>query len=198
MPLPDPAISVFVNCPFDEAYDPLLRAIIFATVSCGFVPRSALESGSVANPRLDRILEAVFGSHFSIHDLTRCQGEGADGLARFNMPLELGMAIARRYRNEADHDWLVLVPEGHNYQKFISDLGGIDPKRHDGTTAMLVRRVMAWLATKSASPLPNDLPPKVLQRLPSFDAIWLQSFANWQEVRWWEMVEQAQMLAKGA
>ena len=32
---PDPARSVFINCPFDAAYQPLFDAIVLTTVSCG-------------------------------------------------------------------------------------------------------------------------------------------------------------------
>src|SRR5579864_1663311 len=91
---PDPQNSVFINCPFDAAYRPLLHSIILATVYCGFFPRSALESGSVSDSRMTRILAALFSSQYSLHDLSRCRGEGSDSFARFNMPLELGMAIA--------------------------------------------------------------------------------------------------------
>ena len=55
----------------------------------------------------------MFGSQYSIHDLSRYRGQGDANLARFNMPLELGFAMARRFMDEASHDWLVLVPEGH-------------------------------------------------------------------------------------
>ena len=92
-----PAKSVFINCPFDREYAPLFDAIVFATVCCGFMPRSALESGDVAESRLDRITRAIFNSRYSIHDLSRCGGEGDENLARFNMPLELGMAMAKRF-----------------------------------------------------------------------------------------------------
>lgn len=119
-----PRRSVFINCPYDREFEPLFDAIVFATVCCGFLPRSALESGSVAESRMERITRAVFSSKYSIHDLSRCQGQGGELLARFNMPLELGIAMARRYqgRGKSVHDWLVLVPEGHSYLKFVTDL----------------------------------------------------------------------------
>jgi hypothetical protein len=69
-----------------------------------------------------------------IHDLSRCTGEGGENLARFNMPLELGMAMARRYMGTAnDHEWLILAPKGHAYLRFVSDLAAFDPATHDGT-----------------------------------------------------------------
>jgi hypothetical protein len=97
------------------------------------MPRSSLETGSVADSRLDRIRTALFSSRYSVHDLSRCAGEGDQNLARFNMPLELGMAMARRYiSRKKQHDWMVLVPQGHAYQRFISDLLGHDPVFYDG------------------------------------------------------------------
>jgi hypothetical protein len=86
------------------------------------------------------------------------------------MPLELGMAMAARFkapRGQARHDWLVLVPEGHSYARFVSDLAGYDPARHDGTPATLVPKVMSWLATRSdAVVMPT--PQAVLEALPWF------------------------------
>lgn len=49
--MPDPAgfgaefeTSVFVNCPFDDAYKPMFEAIVFAVFDCGYRPRCALEA----------------------------------------------------------------------------------------------------------------------------------------------------------
>lgn len=125
----DASKSVFINCPFDNEFKPLMDAIIFAVACCGFLPRSAYESGSVAVPRMERIIQAIFTSKYSIHDLSRYRGEGEERLARFNMPLELGIAMARRSMQRSKkekHDWFVLVPEGHQYQKVISDLAAFD------------------------------------------------------------------------
>jgi len=165
----DPATSVFINCPFDPDYARLFDAVVFATTACGFLARSSLESGNVAESRMDRIAGAVFSSKYSIHDLSRCRGEGSEGLARFNMPLELGIAVGRRFAGGAEeHDWLILVPENHQYVKFISDLAGFDPKTHNGTVESVVSKVMLWLATRpDATFVPT--PEKVLQAFPRFE-----------------------------
>lgn len=76
---------------------------------------------------------AIFNCKYSIHDLSRCTGEGSDNFARFNMPLELGMAMARRFM-DPDHDWLVLIPREHAHLQFISGFGGLRsayPRRFD-------------------------------------------------------------------
>src|SRR3954468_5271470 len=131
----DPRACVFINCPFDGAFTPLLHAIVFTITSCGFVPRSAIESGSGAAPRMERIVRAIEGSRYSIHDFSRCRGEGDANLARFNMPLELGFAMSRRFLAKAvrdSHDWLVLLPEDTSTQNSfpISEL--TMPKRIEG------------------------------------------------------------------
>jgi hypothetical protein len=166
----EPSTSVFINCPFDSGYSSLFDAVVFATVCCGFMPRSALESGTVSEPRLARIARAVFSSRYSIHDLSRCTGEGDENFARFNMPLELGMAMAKRFIDPGDeHDWLVLVPRGHAYLRFISDLAAYDPATHDGSVSSVVVAVMAWLSTRKDA-VPPVTPSLVLGALPRFVA----------------------------
>ena len=137
-------------------------------VCCGFIPRSALESGTVSEPRLTRILHALFSSKYSIHDHSRCTGEGSDNIARFNMPLELGMAMARRFMEPVnEHDWLVLVPSRHIYARFVSDLTAYDPVTHDGSVPSVVVAVMSWLATLRNA-IPTVTPKDVLALLPTF------------------------------
>jgi hypothetical protein len=163
--------SVFINCPFDSRFRPTFDAIVVATVCCGFGPRCAVESGSVAISRIERIVEAMRGSKYSIHDLSRCQGEGDANLARFNMPLELGMAMAERAnkrRAKDRHDWLLLVPRNHSYSRFISDLAGYDPTEYDGTATGVVPAVMSWLATRQDA-VTCPTPSEVVDSLPHFD-----------------------------
>ena len=175
----DPSKSVFINCPFDADYSAVSDAIVFATVCCGFMPRSALETGTVAEPRLARITRAIFGSRYSIHDLSRCTGEGSDNFARFNMPLELGMAMALRFIDPAsEHDWLVLVPQGHAYIRFVSDLAAYDPATHDGSISSIVVAVMSWLATRQDA-IPPVTPGQVLQLLPEFHSRKLELDTAW-------------------
>jgi len=166
------AQSVFINCPYDEEFSAKFDAILFTVVACGFLPRSALESGTVADSRMDRITRAMFSSKHSIHDLSRCKGEGSELLARFNMPLELGIAMARRHSEpdaNAKHDWLMLVPEEHPYARFISDLAGFDASRYDGRVETLVPKVVSWLASRRDA-VRTPRPRKVLEALPTFAA----------------------------
>jgi hypothetical protein len=163
--------SVFINCPFDPAYRDLMLANVFSVSAHGFVPRTARETDGNAEPRFSRILATIAASKYSIHDLSRSTGEGDENLARFNMPLELGMAAAFRFeREESDrpHRWLAIVPEGYAYQRFVSDLAGFDPARHDGSVPSVIREVSAWLRTLDdvMDRAPSAL--RILQSFPSF------------------------------
>ncbi len=195
----DPATAVFLNCPFDDEFELTFDAIVFATVCCGFMPRSALETGSVAESRMERIVRAIFSSRYSIHDLSRCKGEGSEQLARFNMPLELGIAMARRFmapEESSGHDWLLLVPEGHQYLRFVSDLAGFDPLRYDGTTESVVPKVMLWLATRPDA-VRTPTPKAVIDALPEFVREKSRLKIDWQgDVPWPDLLLAALKIAR--
>jgi hypothetical protein len=182
--------SVFINCPFDTEYQPIMDAIIFSTVACGFLPRSAMETG-VATPRMDRIAQCVLSSKYSIHDPSRNRGEGEHNYARFNMPLELGMVIGRSLAvpdNGDRNDWLLLVPEGHEHTIPVSDLAGFDPKKYDGTPTRVIPPVMAWLKTRPTA-APGPMPKAVIEELPRFMAAREELVMSWAgDVPWEKLV----------
>jgi hypothetical protein len=195
----DPATSVFLNCPYDREYQSHFDAAVLATICCGFTPRSALESGTVADPRMERIMRAIFQSKYSIHDLTRCKGEGDANLARFNMPLELGIAMACRSftrRAAQRHDWLAIVPAGHQYTRFISDLGGFDPPPYNGSERGLVFAIMAWLATR-VDAIGTLSPQQVFKGLPEFKSEMRSLRKTWDKrPPWADVVLAALKIAK--
>jgi hypothetical protein len=49
--------NVFINCPFDANYKPLLDAILFAVFDCGFVARCALEEDDGSQIRVQKIFD---------------------------------------------------------------------------------------------------------------------------------------------
>lgn len=169
--------SVFINCPFDGSYGPALDAIIFTVLSCGYQPRSALETDNTADSRMKRIVDALQGSHLSIHDLSRVYGDADSGVAHFNMPLELGIAIAMSLSHASGessrpHDWTALVLSGSAYRAAISDLNGYDLKRYeagDEGRESLVVTVMHWLVQRPTCPLPDREPVQIWDALDTFD-----------------------------
>jgi hypothetical protein len=164
----DDGEAIFVNCPFDAAFEPLLDALLLAIVAYGFTPTSALSSGGLSEPRITRIFAGLREARYSIHDLSRCHGEGDANLARLNMPLELGMAMAISQGDPAAHTWAALVPEGKAYARFASDLAGFDLVRYSVGPSSLVLALGAWLAVlPGASPV---YPSTVAGALAGFQA----------------------------
>jgi hypothetical protein len=142
------ARSVFVNCPFDENYAPLLQAIAFCIVYLGFHPRFAPENANNAQARMDRIAELIRGSKFGIHDLSRCKSAAADEFARMNMPFELGLDHAcQRYGpgELAEKVILVLEHDRFDYHRALSDISGWDIRAHGGKHETAILHVRSWL-----------------------------------------------------
>ena len=61
--------SVFINCPFDDEYRPLFRAIVFTVAASGFIPRCTLEHEDASQVRVEKIYRLIEQSAFGIHDV---------------------------------------------------------------------------------------------------------------------------------
>jgi hypothetical protein len=144
--------NVFLNCPFDPEYLPLFNSIVFAVHKCGFVLRSAKEFEDSSSIRMHNILKLIGESKYSIHDLSRIGFSNDDEpLPRFNMPLELGCAIGcKMFGNKQQRkiEYIVLVSRPHQFQKFISDISGQDPKAHSDSPFDTIKCVRDWLSGK--------------------------------------------------
>ena len=51
--------NVFVNCPFDDDYQPIFKALVFATFECGLRPRCALEIYDAGEVRFEKIARII-------------------------------------------------------------------------------------------------------------------------------------------
>ncbi len=167
--MPSYETSVFLNCPYDDLFAPLFHAAVLTIAALGFTPRCARESEGESDPRIDRIAKGLRESKYSVHDLSRFQGEGRDRISRFNMPLELGMALSLRYQGRISgtpHNWVALVPEGFVHQRFLSDLAGFDPPAHDQTPATLIKAISGWLTIQQDYAPPTPSPKAILAAYP--------------------------------
>src|SRR5687767_5016753 len=126
--------NVFVNCPFDSDYRPLLSPLLFTIVYVGFIPRIASERSDSGENRIDKICALIRECQYSMHDLSRLRASQAGEFSRMNMPFELGIEYGCRVFGNPSFrtkKCLVLEKVQHEFQKAISDLSGIDIKRHD-------------------------------------------------------------------
>lgn len=126
--------------------------------ACGFLPRSARELEDGAQGRLEKLYEIIGQCRYGIHDLSRTEPDPVHGLPRFNMPLELGLFLgARRYggAEQGGKRALILDVELFRYQRFASDLSGLDIQAHGGEPREAVRRTRDFLANVSKRALPG-------------------------------------------
>ena len=127
------AQAVFLNVPYDDAFENLFLAYIAAVSAFGFTPRATLEIPS-SKRRLDRILALIADCEYSVHDLSRVQLDNrSPRTPRFNMAFELGLTVALERTEFPEHAWVVCESRHHRIQKSLSDLNGTDPYIHDGT-----------------------------------------------------------------
>ncbi len=170
MALPIRDQSVFVNCPFDQRFKSLFDAVVFAVAICGYKVRSALEIADSGEVRLHKIMRLLEGSRYSIHDLSRVELDVDSGLPRFNMPIELGIALGMKHLGRAklrDHSLLVLDTDRFRYQKFASDLAGVDISAHSGKAEKVIQAVRDFLSTHAQEALPS--PSMIVGALESFE-----------------------------
>lgn len=111
---------------------------------------------------MSKIVSLIADSRFSIHDISRVELDPGTELPRFNMPIELGIAIGAKHLGRKKlRDHCILVLDGaetknrYRYQKFASDLAGLDIKTHANNVAQAISAVRDFLAPHSSEPLPG-------------------------------------------
>ena len=185
--MPEPELyhrNVFINCPFDDNYKPLFQAIIFTVQACGFRPRCAQEEDNTADIRIQKIIRIIDSCHYGIHDISKADLDENTQLARFNMPLELGIFIGALHFASAKHynqnkKFIVMDSEPFRYQKFISDINGQDIKAHGLKEEKIIHHVRDFLATSSRTQLAG--PKYLLQQYTLFKS---QLPAICQQLKW--------------
>jgi hypothetical protein len=155
--MPKAKEAVFLNIPYDAPFTRKYLAYIAALSAMGLVPQATL--GITGNRRLDRITSLIQSCGYSIHDLSRVQlDRHAPRTPRFNMPFELGLAVAWAQANPA-HKWFVFEAVRRRVNKSLSDLDGTDAYIHGGT----VRGVMGEVCNAFVSPMKQPTVPQMME-----------------------------------
>ena len=147
--------SVFLNIPYDNEFEDLYVAYIVGLTQLGLDVNATL---AVSNQgRLETIIGLIAKSDYSIHDLSRI--EISKGIPRFNMPVELGLALYRSYVTKGRHRVYVFESKPYRTQRSTSDINGIDPQIHHGTP----KGVMAGLRNILRQPGDVTTVPEMLR-----------------------------------
>lgn len=165
--------SLFINCPFDPEYLPLLQSLIFTVLECGLEPRLALDGADSGEARVHRIRNLIRSCRFSIHDISRIEPLREGDLPRFNMPFELGLDFGCRYYGKdrmRGKQSLILERDRYRYRRVLSDIAGNDIRAHGGSPLTLVVEVRNWLKVATR------------MRLPSGNSIWDRYSFFWEDL----------------
>ena len=78
--------NVFINCPFDDDFRPLLKALVFEIIYLGFTPKlsQTLSSSSI---RINQIKNLIRTCKYGIHDLSRSKAMKKGELPSFICPM---------------------------------------------------------------------------------------------------------------
>src|SRR6266478_2897546 len=152
VPKQRPRDKVFLNLPYDPKFENLFLSYICAIHAFGMVPRVTLEIPG-GTRRLDRIFVLIQSCEYSVHDLSRVQLDRAKPKTpRFNMPFELGLAVAWEMMGSGRHMWFVMEAVNYRLAKSLSDLNGTDPYIHGGTVEGVFREMGNALVRKRRQP----------------------------------------------
>lgn len=141
--------SVFINCPYDPGYRHSLWALVFTLRYCGLTPRIASERLETAEVRLERIIDLILETKYSIHDFSRVKSREPNEYFRFNMPLELGLDLGcKNYHQDLKYrqkHLLIMEGERGSLSRAMSDLSGVDVLCHENESERLVEMLRNWL-----------------------------------------------------
>lgn len=161
--------QVFLNYPFDDEFMLFEDAMHFAVAAAGLIPVCAKDLSTPDKPRLFHLVDALANCQYSAHDFSRYTGEGANNFARFNCPIEMGMALFHAIATQLiDHRCSFFVSHPHDYKEVASDLGGLDPKCYQDESS-LVSALYEWLRSVVPSPVVNRVPTiKIVRKYEDF------------------------------
>jgi hypothetical protein len=156
--------QVFLNFPYDKEFEQLSYSMMFGVVASNLIPICALDITSPDLPRLNNIVNSIKNCHYSIHDFSKSKGEGEHNYSRFNMPIEMGMALFHAMNTQLiEHRCCFFSSEPNDYKVFSSDLAGLDAKNHENDDSRLVGIVYEWLINNGPGLIMTNLPIAEIQ-----------------------------------
>lgn len=142
---------IFINCPFDKEYNPILKSILFTSLALGYEPVLSTNKDSSAN-RLNGIIDLMKNSDYSIHDLSRIE---IQRLPRFNMPFECGIDFGIKNTSNPNKKIMIFEKEQYRYQQVLSDISGNDIFSHKNMPVEAVKSIRNWVSEIKQEEIPT-------------------------------------------
>lgn len=152
-----PGNAAFLNVPYDAKYEQLFLAFLAGLSGFALIPRATLEIPG-SQRRLERIIHLLRRCRYSFHDLSRVELDPTPpATPRFNMPFELGLAVALEKTQRGQHEWSVFETRPHRVWKSLSDLAGTDEYVHGGDPRRVLQALTNALVRRRHQPTVAEL-----------------------------------------
>lgn len=121
------------------------------------IPQAVLQIPG-SRRRLDRLMTLIAQCQYSFHDLSWVKVDlPKPKTPRFNMPFELGLAVAQTELTDSRHRWYVFEAERFRISKSLSDINGTEAYIHDGQPIGVLRELTNALARSRHRPTVREL-----------------------------------------
>ena len=134
--------AIFINCPFDDGYLPLLRVLLFVARFYALDVKIASSDLDSKSNRLARIIALMRESKYSIHDLSKMKSAKGGEYYRMNMPFELGLDYGI---GGEEKTFLIFENEPYKLKIALSDINGWDVRAHLDDPETLVKEFRRWI-----------------------------------------------------
>ena len=149
--------TAFINLAYVNSNAELYLGLLAGLAGFGLAPVAAMHDPG-SDPQLSRIYRLIEESVISFHDLSYVSLDPpSPRTPRFNMPFELGLAVAVAMSANRRHRWFLLEKVPHRAAKSLSDISGTNVQIHDGLASSVLKAVSNALARHHPRPTLQQL-----------------------------------------
>ena len=149
--------TAFINLAYVTSNEEVYLGLLAGLAGFGLAPVAAMHDPG-SDPQLSRIYRLIEESVISFHDLSYVSLDPpSPRTPRFNMPFELGLAVAVALSANRRHRWFLLEKVPHRAAKSLSDISGTNVQIHDGLAPSVLKAVSNALARHGDRPTLQQL-----------------------------------------
>jgi hypothetical protein len=149
-PTVDRDYSVYISCPYRPEFQNLRHGLMLAAIASGHQPVCDFDNPFPSEPHVPNVADGLARCRYSIHNCSCSDTQNPNEFGRFNIPIELGMALLERHRTheKADfHEVYIQLPERHSYLQFLIRLNSGFANSYSSEFDA-IRKALLWLINK--------------------------------------------------